>query len=342
MATDLVRYAAGNARSRALLARLLGRSGLEALYTYPSSATLVEALQRTPYADVLTGSDHPDLQLTGRLTAIGRTLLAWLAGAERNFIHEYLLRYEVENLEIVIRMVHAQLAWERIAPALVPLGEMATIDARELARAPDVPALVSRLAGSRYGAAAYSALHRLPQAGPFALEVAVELDYYDRLWGATALLRAGDVPRARQLLGGLYDILNLGWIARYRDVWALSPEEILNYTLRQGQGVTLDVRRRLAEDRSGGWQHALAQTPYADYGVAIETQGFDAVSPLLWRRLAMQVQNGLSGYPFHIGVPLGLLILQEIEIRDLRVLLAAKQLEVPPAEVPGHLSSVRH
>jgi V/A-type H+-transporting ATPase subunit C len=342
MATELSRYAAVNARARTLLAQLLGRPGLEALYTYPSVVGLVEALNRTPYADALAGGDRPDLQLTARLAAIGRTLLAWLANAERTFVHEFLLRYEVENLKILIRTVHAQLAWERIAPSLVPLGDMATIDVRELARAQDVPALVARLAGSRYAAAAHSALHRLPQAGPFALEVAVELDYYDRLWAAAGTLRASDATRARQILGGLYDILNLGWIARYRDVWGLAPEEILNYTLRQSQWVTLEVRRRLAEDRAGGWQHALASTPYAGWGSAIETQGFDAVSPLLWRRLATQIQNGLSGYPFHIGGPLGLLILQEIEIRDLRVLLAAKRLQIPPAEVLGYVASVRH
>jgi V/A-type H+-transporting ATPase subunit C len=342
MASELTRYAAGNARTRALLAQLLGRPGLEALYTYPSAAGLVEALRRTPYGDAMAGSDRPDLQLTARFTAVGRTLLAWLQDPERAFVREYLLRYEVENLKLLIRAVHGHHPWERIAPYVVPLTGIATVDVRELARATDVPALVDRLAGSRYAAAAHSALHRLATAGPFALEVALELDFYDRLWAATDTLHAGDAVRARQILGVLYDILNLGWIARYRDVWELSPEEILNYTLRQGRWITLDVRRRLAEDRAGVWQHALERTPYAELASAIETQGLDTVSPALWRLLAGQIQNGLIGYPFHIGGPLGLLVLQEIEIRDLYALLAAKRLQVPPAEILAHVASMRH
>lgn len=342
MSSELARYAAGNARARALLARLLGRSGLESLYTYPSETALLDALKRTLYADALAGGERADLQLAARLVAVGRALLAWLPETEGAFLREYLLRHEIENLKILIRGVHAQAAWERIAPYIVPLAELATIDPRELARATDLPDLVARLAGSRYGVAANSAQHRLESAGPFALEVALELDHYERLWAATATLRPGDANLARQLLGVLYDILNLGWVAHYRDVWTLSPEEILNYTLRQGRWVTLDIRRRLAEDRAGGWQHALAATPYAELAAAVEAHGFDAATAAFWRFFGQQIQNTLSGYPFHIAVPLGVLMMQEIEIRDLRVLLAAKRMQVPAMEALPRVASVRH
>jgi V/A-type H+/Na+-transporting ATPase subunit C len=342
MASELARYAAGNARARTLLARLLGRSGLEALYTYPSLDALVDALKRTPYGDALLEADRPELQLAARLATVGKALLTWLPPTEGAFLREYLLRHELANLKILIRAVHGHVPWERSARFMVGLGDIGTIDMHELARADDLTALVGRLAGSRYAAAANSVLRRLPSTGPFALEVALELDYYDRLWGTAEALRPGDAHCARQILGVLYDILNLGWMAQYRDVWGLSREEILNYTLRQGRWVTLDVRRHLAEDRAGGWQSALAPTPYAELAAAIEARGFDAASAALWRLLAEQIQTGLSGYPFHIGVPLGLLLLQEIEIRDLQVLLAAKRLQVPVTEVLTQVASVRH
>jgi len=342
MASELARYAAGNARARALAAQLLGRTGLESLYTYPSEAALVEALKRTPYAEALAGGEDPALRLTARLAAVGRALRAWLPQTEGAFLREFLLRHEIENLKIVIRGVHARAAWERLAPYMIPLAEMATIDPRELTRSTDLTDLVSRLAASRYGAAANSARHRLESGGPFALEVALEIDHYERLWAAADTLHPTDAARARQILGVLYDILNLQWVAHYRDVWRLSPEEILNYTLRQGRWVTLEVRRRLAEDRAGGWQQALAVTPYAEVAATIEANGFDAAAPALWRFFGEQIQRGLSGYPFHIGVPLGVMVMQEIEIRDVRVLLAAKRMQVPVAETLSHVASVRH
>jgi len=342
VAGELRRYAATNARVRTLLSTLLGRDGLEMLCGYPSTEAVVEALVPTPYGAAAGDRASTDRRLLARLAEVGRLVLDLLDEPEQTFVREYLRHHEVANLKVLIRGVAQRLSPQGLAPYVVLMPGVTSVAIPELATVHDLRELVERLAHTPYGPALHAALHHLDAAGPFALEVALELDYYDRLWAATDALHTSDAPRARQILGSLYDILNLGWIARYRDVWELSPEEILNYTLRQGRWVTLDVRRRLAEDRAGGWQPALAATPYAEVGAAIETRGLDAASPALWRLLAAQIQSGLTGYPFHIGVPLGLLVMQEIEIRDLRVLLAAKRLQVPAPEVLAQVASVRH
>jgi vacuolar-type H+-ATPase subunit C/Vma6 len=161
------------------------------------------------------------------------------------------------------------------------------------------------------------------------------------LWSVSASLRSSDTTRARHLLGILFDILNLTWIARYRDALGLSPEEIINYTLRPGRWVTLEMRRRLAESRNQPWDVALAGTPYAALVGNAPLGGFDGLATALWRFLALEAQRALVGYPFHIGVPLGLLLTQEIEIRDLRTLFAAQRLGVRAGELPARLVGVR-
>lgn len=345
MVGDLQRYAAANARVRTLLARLLGRTGLEALTTYPSPSAVLEALLHTGYGSVLTAAP-PERSLLQRLVAVGRAVTDLLSGPQRTFLRQYLLRLEVDNVKVLIRAVQGQHPWEQVEPYILPLASVATVNPRTLARARDVGDLVTRLASSPYGAALHAAVHRLPEAGPFALEVAVELDYYDRLWAATDTLAAADRGCARRLLGVLFDVLNLGWIARYRDALDLSPEEIMNYTLRQGRWLTLEVRRALATaPRAGespaGWD-ALARTPYARLLTGVRVADFDTVSAGLWRLLAVESQRLLTGYPFHIGVPLGFLFTQEIEIRDLQILLAAKRIGMTGSQILDHLASVRN
>ena len=345
MGSDLQRYAAANARVRTLLARLLGRTGLEALSTYPSHGAVLEALLRSGYGSALTAAP-PERGLLQRLVAVGRAVMDLLSGAQRTFLRQYLLRLEVDNVKVLIRAVHGQYPWEGIEPYILPLPGVATVDPRELARSRDVADLVTRLASSAYGTALHAALHRLREAGPFALEVAMELDYYDRLWAATDTLAAGDRRCARRLLGVLFDVLNLSWIARYRDALELSPEEIMNYTLRQGRWLTLEVRRGLAAaprtaELAAGWD-ALARTPYARLLPGGSLAEFDAVSAGLWRFLAVESQRLLNGYPFHIGVPLGFLFTQEIEIRDLQILLAAKRIGAPGGHILERLASVRN
>lgn len=339
MTGDLRRYAAANARVRALLAGLLGRSGLEALYSYPSRTAMLDVLLRTGYASAV--QERAERGLPARLIEVGHAVLPLLAGREARFIHQYVLRAEVENLKLVIRAVYHGLSAEQIAAYVLELGELATIDLRGLLDAHDLPDLIERLRGSAYGAALSAAAHGVDDIGPFALEVALELDYYERLWSAADTLHASDTAIAHHLLGILFDILNLRWIARYRDALGLSPEEILNYTLRQGRWVTAAVRRTLAEDAGQPWGAVLAHTPYAPLLVDASGRGFDTVATALWRVLGVEIQRRLRQYPFQIGVPLGFLLAQEIEIRDLQVLFAAKDLNVPAPEALECVASVR-
>ena len=341
MAGDLRRYAATNARVRALLGTLVGRSGLETLCGYPSRDAVIDALLRTPYGLAATGLATADHGLLARLAEVGRLVLDLLDEPEREFVHQYLLHHEVTTLKVLVRGIVRQLAPQALAAYLVAWPGIATIDAPALANARDLGDLVERLGDTPYGNAVHAALHRLDTAGPFALEVALDLDYYERLWSATAALRRADAERARHLLGILFDILNLGWLSRYHTL-GLSAEEILNYTLRQGRWVTLDIRRFLAENRDTPWSTGLAHTPYAALVGDVPAHRFDAAAVTLWRFLASEIQRTLTGYPFHIGVPLGFLLAQDIEIRDLRVLLAAKSIGVPAAEIVEHLATVRH
>ncbi len=341
MIGDLRRYAAANARVRTLLASLLGHSGVEALATYPAPSAVLDALVPTPYGNARNAPDA-ERALLDRLVDVGRAILGLVPVPERTFLQQYLLRHELENIKVLIRAVHRHVPWERIASHILSLPGLATINPRALVEAHDVPTLVERLAASAYGPPLRAALHRLREAGPFALEVTVELDYYDRLWAATGMLKRTDAECARRLLGVLFDILNLSWIARYRDALRLSPEEILNYTLRQGRYLTTEVRRALAEDRDQAWGAALARTPYGHLLGDVQGLGFEAASTALWRFLGTEIKRMLMGYPFHIGVPLGFLLAQEIEIRDLQTLLAAKTIGVPLPEILDHMASVLH
>jgi V/A-type H+-transporting ATPase subunit C len=341
MAGDLRRYAAANARVRTLLSTLVGRSGLEALCGYPSVDTVLDALQRTPYGRATATVSSSDHGLLARLGDVGRVVLNVLDDPPGTFLRQYLLHHEVATLKVVIRAVARHLSVQALTPYLIAWPGISTVAAEQLVTAADLRELVERVGDTPYGTAMQGALHRVDRVGPFALEVALDLDYYDRLWASSTTLRSADCRRAQHLLGILFDILNLGWISRYHTV-ALSPEEILNYTLRQGRWITPDIRRVLAEDHGASWAAALERTPYAALLGDSSSRDFDAASVGLWRLLANEIQRALTGYPFHIGVPFGFLLAQDIEIRDLRVLLAAKGMGVPSADIIERLATVRH
>jgi len=343
MGGDLARYAAVNARVRALAASLLGRRGLEALYGYPSPEAMRDALAAAAYgapaeAEAAPGAARPWL---ARLARVGRTVLATMDGPEAAFVHHYLLWHEVGNLEIVIRVVAHRHAWSEVARHVVPLPGIATIDPESLAGADGPADLAGRLAGTRYAAPLRRALQRGGEPRPFALEVALELSHYGDLWARAATLLPADARRVRALVGLLFDILNLGWIARHRGVLDLSPEDTLALTLPHGRWLTSRMLDALARDPGRPWGSVLARTPYASLLAETDAGTFDAACPGLWRLLAVEVRRSLGGYPFHLGVPLGLLMAQELEIRDIEVLLAAKGLGVAADDALAAVATVR-
>jgi vacuolar-type H+-ATPase subunit C/Vma6 len=339
MSGELRRYACANARARGLLASLLGRAALEALAATPTRRAMLDALAQTAYGAGAPVDDLDESAIGHRLASAGRALLACLRDPERAFVRHYLLRHEMENLKLVLRSVVHSLPWTRVQPFVLPLPGIATMSPERLAACRDVNQLVARLHETPYADALAAALHRFPVDGPFVLEVALELDFYERLWLAADTLQRPDAERARALLGVLFDMLNLGWLARYRRV--LSPEETLNYTLRTGRWLTLDARRRLAEDAELPWEAALAGTPYARLLAGVPADGLDVAASALLRAVAREAQRSLRGEPFHIGVLLAVLLSIEIEIRDLRVLLAAKTMGVAPQEAPSLIASLR-
>jgi V/A-type H+-transporting ATPase subunit C len=339
MRGDLGRYALANARARTMLSSSLGLGSMAEWYALPNVDAMTEALAE--HGRRRTSGRRAEPRIGERLRAIGQALLETLPDRERSFIRHYLLRHEVENLKIVIRAVNRRLAWSEVAEHITELPGISRLDPRALVTARDLRDLLDRLRATPYARPLASALHRLESAGPFALEVAIEIDYYERLWRAAGALESSDAERARDLLGILFDLLNLDWIARYRAVFQLTPEEILNYTLREGKWLDLERRRTLAEGVEPPWERALAGTPYAPLLHDVEAHDLAELPVTLWRFLARQAQRGLAGYPFQIGSVLGVLLSVEIEIRDLRVLLTAKRLCLPQAEALEHVATVR-
>jgi vacuolar-type H+-ATPase subunit C/Vma6 len=68
-----------------------------------------------------------------------------------------------------------------------------------------------------------------------------------------------------------------------------------------------------------------------DPGVLLQEprKGLPELEIQLQRYVAGQCRAAFVGYPFHIGIPLAFLVLNEMEIQDLTVLIEAKSSEVP-------------
>jgi vacuolar-type H+-ATPase subunit C/Vma6 len=132
-------------------------------------------------------------------------------------------------------------------------------------------------------------------------------------------------------VGSILDVENLLWAIRYRVYHRLSEQEIINYTLPLGYQVRDEDIRALA---AGADIMRVVQRIYPNIEglkpISENTgEGLEALESALQRRIVTLCHNAFIGYPFHIGIPVAYLILNEYEIRDLTVLIEAKASHLP-------------
>jgi V/A-type H+/Na+-transporting ATPase subunit C len=332
-------YAAMNARVRSMYSTLLSQQELGRLADSPDFETLITQLKRTPYGPYL--DKVKDRELTPRRAAF--LVRSRLADAYTNIINTapvhtrsllaQLYRiYEVDNLKAVLRGIVAGASWDQVRFVLFPVGSMTVVPAQAMLEAGSVAAAVELLRGTRYYDTLSHAMKRYTaEQSLFPLEVALDLDYWLKLWQEVNRLPVQDRAHALRVIGPLLDETNLMWAIRYRVYHHLSEEELINYTLPFGYHVHDDDIRSIAAGANIAQLVRRIYPRLTNVDALLEDPqgGLTRLELLLQREVVEQARAAFLGSPFHIGVPLAYLILHEMEVQDLTVLIEAKSSKVP-------------
>lgn len=346
MSTRVTRLAAPNAKVRALAAELLSREEKRSLIVAATFDDAVHQLTGTVYRRYL-GEGVAGLSnlfllekalQRGLVDAYERLLWA-LAGGLYALVLEMLRRFEVDNLQVILRGLATAVPDEEIRSLLVPLGRYERLPIAALLAAPAIGDAVAALDGLPYAGVLRNALDRYRREGTlFVIEVALDLDYYRRLWSTMGALPGRDRIEAAELLGMRYDVINVEWMLRYKALYHLSPEEIFNYTLPAGYRVRDDTVRRVAD--AADLREAIAALPEPYRSLLLPLAGEEApwrLEVALRHWLWGTARRAMGGYPFRVGAILGFLALKEAEVHDIRAILEGKQSGRGPEEIETFL-----
>ncbi len=332
MPLGLPGYIMPNVRVRGMLGRMLTDEEWRELNDARDVLGLLAVLKHTSYAPQLADFQvvcPPCELLEARLNAHVALRFAHIIDltpeADRALVILLKQIYEVDNLKTVLRGLQVGESPERVKSFIFPLGRASSIDMDAMLEARDVPDLILRLQGTPYGDALRHALARYEEERSlFPLEVALDLDYYRRLWRSIQETKGESRKWAQQLIGTWYDITNIMWALRYRYYYDQSLAEIINYTLPYGYRSNDDIIRGIA---AGQEVTPLLRQVWGDAAPAAgvgQPGWLSRLEVALHRYLDGLCRSALMGYPFHLGVILAYLILKRAEARDLMVLAEAK------------------
>ncbi len=341
MASGVSGYAAISTRVRAMYSDLLTPQDMTRLGDSPDFSSLVSALKGTPYGRYLSGLKDNELtprrvilQIRHRLSDSYSSVVQQAPEQTRPLIRQLFRYFEVGNLKAVLRSIQTVsswkseiAAWDRVREVLFPFGSFSTIPAQAMVESGSVAAAVELLRGSPYESTLSFAMKRFStEQNLFPLEVALDLNYWRRLWAEAKKLSGKDREMGLKIIGSLLDLNNLMWVIRYKIYHNLSEEELINYTLPFGYHVRDEDIRAIA---AGADIASVISRVYPNISHVSELlehpeSGLPKLEHLLKQQVMQRCVAAFIGDPFHIGLPLAYLLLSDFEIQDLVVLIEAK------------------
>jgi V/A-type H+-transporting ATPase subunit C len=332
-------YSVVHARVRALYSGMLAPETWQRLREAQDFAAVISRLKETVYESYLAPVEEADLtprravyQIKKHLADAFATIIRVCPDRAQPLLTQLLRQFEVDNLKATLRGLVASASWDEVRYLLFPLGSATVLPAEAMVEAGSIGAAVDLLHGTPYYPTLSHAMERYTaEQSLFSLEVALDLDYWRELWRDINRLSGQDREWALRLVGSVIDMNNLMWALRYRVYHHLAEEEIINYTLPFGYRVHDRDVRAIAAGADMATVVSHVYPDLADVSSLLEEpeKGLPGLEVRLQRRIGQECHAAFVGYPFHVGIPLGYLLLSEQEIEDLTVLIEAKALRIP-------------
>jgi V/A-type H+-transporting ATPase subunit C len=349
MASGVSGYAAISTRVRAMYSDLLSPQDMTRLSESPDFVSLVGALKSTPYGKYLSGLKDNELTprrvihaIKSRLADSYSSVVQQAPEQTRPLVKQLYRYFELGNLKAVLRSIQTVSAWnpevqtwDRVREILFPFGSFSTIPAQAMVESGNVGSAVDLLKGTPYESTMSFAMKRFSaEQNLFPLEVALDLDYWRKLWAEAKKLSGKDREMGTKIIGSLLDMNNLMWVIRYKVYHKLSEEELINYTLPFGYRVRDEDVRAIAAGSDIAAVVSRIYTNISDVNALLEnpTAGLPKLEHALKQQVVKTCVNAFIGDPFHIGIPLAYLLLSDFEVQDLIVLIEAKSTSMADEE----------
>ena len=274
-------------------------------------------------------------------------LLTFLRGRSARFMEALLGRFELLNLKSIIRSLARTSSEEgAVEPYIFSLGRHHTIPIDEALEADNLEDCIDLMKKTPFARPLEIGYQQYEEEGKlFLLELALDLDYYNRLWEALDDLGPLDKFNAVRLLGIQYDTTNLVWIMRFREYYDLSPEQIFQYIIPHGWRIRGKLFWEVAEESDVTGAIVKRQiNPYDGILSSVERVDGSFILGVELSLLRYRYRESLEmfmKYPLQSAQLIAFFTCKEMEIRDIITVLAGVQMELPQERIRSHMVTLR-
>ena len=341
---SVVKFSAINSKVKAMIGKMLSDDQYLKLLKCKDFKSTVKVLkEETNYGELLEEYNldvihrgNLEIILHKYYISIYSKFINYFDGNYRKVIKALFVRWEIEDLKVIIRSKYLGRSSDEIENKLIARSPLNTINYDYLLALKNVEEVIDGLKGSIY----YKSLKKLgkdtSEKGLFRIETELDFVYFTRLRRELKHLDAENKEVGNNILGLEADLLNLGWIYRGKTFYKIPPEELFNYTIYNGYKFSKENLRKLCYiNNMEDFRNLIEKTPYAHI---YEKDDFNSIEKREREFEKKYFGKFLRENKTNISMVISYLVVYRIEIRDIISIIEQKRYSIDMNEGINYIS----
>jgi len=348
VALSILKYSQVNTKARALFSKLLTQSDYGELLGKSSVREVAAYLKKhAGYGAFLSEINENTIhraeleqELKASLYVDFIKLNRFLGGAAKELLKAAFLRFEVEDLKMLFRIVYTGEGNEILKNSLIFLKTYSKLNFEKLSASKDISGVIEALRGSEYYKVLSPFLNVSNRQSLFDIEVSLDLHYFMKiLMLKEKLLSGADRKSVIKTFGTEIDINNILMIYRCKRFFNMGKELTFKYVIPYWHRLTKDQLVGLSESNDiNEFKAKVSKTVYAGIFKPDEENLWEANSMhYMYRMYRSQLHQG----SFNLGTVTAYLHLKEIDIRNIITLIEGIRYKLSKEEIRSYLIGQR-
>lgn len=262
------------------------------------------------------------------------TMLHYFSGSYKEFFKTFLMEYEINDLQLILRTIARKENMENIEQLFVHSEKYGLANYNKLLSCKSVGQFIEALKGTVY----YDALKTITQDDltkrEFHMEMKLYILFYKRLLEKADQLSSNDKVIAKKVIGTKADLINIQWIFRATKYYDITPEEIIIYCLPSENKLTYQKLKTLSYSKNIDEFKNLVEK-YLSYELFSQEDDVFLERTIDKYIYDYVVRNNNDGE--NIFASLAYIYILNIEIKDLVALIEGIRYTLPENELKKYL-----
>ncbi|MGH4125881.1 MAG: V-type ATPase subunit [Clostridium sp.] len=341
---SVVKFSAINTKVKAMMGKMLsGEQYSKLLNCKDFKSTLKLLKEETSYGELLEGYNLEKIHRGNLETILHKYYIStyskfinYFDGEYRNLIKTLFVRWEIEDLKVIIRGKYLGFSRAEIDNKLIARSSLNKINYDYLLALKSVEEVIDGLKGSIY----YKSLKNLAKIasakGLFRIETELDFVYFTSIRRELKHLDKENKEVVYSIMSLEADLLNLGWIYRGKTFYKIPPEELFNYTIYNGHKFSKEKLKKLCYiNNIEEFKNILEKTPYASIYEKDDPNFIEKREREFQKKYFKKI---LRENKTNISMVMSYLIVYRIEIRDIISIIEQKRYDMDINEGINYVS----